>query len=634
MGRVNSTANTLTKTPNETQETPNTFPPAANEEPRLKVPPYVALRGVVGTPDCARWRETLFERHWPVMPILVKHYARIAKASSHVMANAWLREANQRLRFANTRLYLHTDIRELDDYAKDKAERLHRRLMQLRQQSFTYAYQASNAAVVFARERLEDLGLSLPNDVDEFSTEEEKAAALARVVDHIWLRKQLRVLQWRQMEAFLRELGEVCLRKGIYVSDFSMARRLQQRDHTARLLQRMVATNQDQQSYTLAELAELSTSNPVNRRNELMTRLDGFECFAQNDTDNHWQGVMFTVTCPSKFHAVHARSGHKNPNYNGSTPREANDYLNLLWQRTRAAWDKEKIKAFGFRVAEAHHDGTPHWHLALFIRKEQLAHAEAIFKRYALAEDGDEAGAQEQRFHSVIIDPNKGRMAGYLAKYIAKNIDGFGIDTDRYGKDAVISAMRIEAWASIWGIRQFQPIGGPSVTVWRELRRLKAEGMDSDQLKAITHAADQGNWAEYTALMGGALCRRKERPLRPYMLPRNALNKYGEVVEAIKGIWHGAHAVISRVHQWTVSFVEPERFPPAANDDSMNAANDDLYTPEHIPEHSPVHSDEPHARTTPSHTAQAQAAPMRAAHPWSTVNNYIPSFFVPSLHAT
>ncbi|MBY6221538.1 replication endonuclease [Marinobacter nauticus] len=62
---------------------------------------------------------------------------------------------------------------------------------------------------------------------------------------------------------------------------------------------------------------------------------------------------------------------------------------------------------------------------------------------------------------------------GYVAKYISESIDGYEVGEDSYGNDAVESAARIRAWASIWGIRQFQFMGSPNVTVYRELRRLR-----------------------------------------------------------------------------------------------------------------------------------------------------------------
>ncbi|MCX8578836.1 replication endonuclease, partial [Gilliamella sp. B2717] len=48
-----------------------------------------------------------------------------------------------------------------------------------------------------------------------------------------------------------------------------------------------------------------------------------------------------------------------------------------------------------------------------------------IMRTYALDEDGDEPGAQENRFKFVDIDKQRGSATGYIAKYISKNIDGY-----------------------------------------------------------------------------------------------------------------------------------------------------------------------------------------------------------------
>jgi hypothetical protein len=56
---------------------------------------------------------------------------------------------------------------------------------------------------------------------------------------------------------------------------------------------------------------------------------------------------------------------------------------------------------------------------------------------------------------------------GYIAKYIYKSINVFGVNDDLYGSDA---SRRISVKASKLGISQFQKLGDPPTTLYRELR--------------------------------------------------------------------------------------------------------------------------------------------------------------------
>jgi hypothetical protein len=312
------------------------------------------------------------------------------------------------------------------------------------------------------------------------------------------------------------------VRKGgqLYVSDETLERHRGQKARNRALLETLVAVNEAGQEYTLQELADLSVSNPKLRRHELMTRIRGTEEMA---TAADHRAAFWTLTTPSRFHPVRVmRSGKvlDNPRWDGSSPREAQHYLRDLWARVRAAWKRAGIEPYGVRVAEPHHDGTPHWHLLLFLPECQAAEADRIFRAHALAEAPDEPGAADHRLRTEWIDPDQGTATGYVAKYIAKAVDGHALERDLYGADASEAAARIAAWASTWGIRQFQFMGAPPVTLWREVRRL--DGAPPGPLGDAYAAADAGNWRRFAEVVAAA-------PGLATVKAEGEANRYGEV---------------------------------------------------------------------------------------------------------
>lgn len=176
-----------------------------------------------------------------------------------------------------------------------------------------------------------------------------------------------------------------------------------------------------------------------------------------------------------------------------------------MWSRIRSKCKREVIAFYGFRVAEPQRDGTPHWHLLLFTKPDNTKQLRDIVKHYALQTDSNEPGAQQHRFKPVKIDPTRVTATGYIAKYISKNIHGYALEQDLFDGDPLKGAERVEAWARTWGIRQFQQIGGPTVSLWRELRRIhnSPEHIHGNLLGDAHRYADAGNCCEFMKTLGG-----------------------------------------------------------------------------------------------------------------------------------
>ncbi|WP_142630957.1 replication endonuclease [Raoultella planticola] len=374
---------------------------------------------------------------------------------------------------------------------------------------------------------------------DESLQAEDALRAIARLQKEKWWLSKIRRIHDRWREHLMIATGYVSKVASPYCSDPCFREWVAQKKANLEFLNAMELEDQDTgERSSLLDKVMGSVSNPKIARHELMVRMRGFEDMAN---EMGLVGMFYTLTAPSRYHSTHVQSGKRNDKYRDASPRKTQKYLCKVWSRVRAKWGREGIRTFGFRVAEPHHDGTPHWHLLLFLRPEEAEYATAIFRKHALREDGGEPGAQEHRFTVTPIDEKFGSATGYIAKYISKNIDGYGMDgelDDESGQPVKEMAKRVRAWASRWSIRQFQQIGGAPVTTWRELRRLGSrELVLHPELEAARAAADAPDWPGYTNAQGGPFVPRDCLRVRLNYEYTEDGNDYGDTVAKITGIY-------------------------------------------------------------------------------------------------
>ncbi|MFQ2384058.1 replication endonuclease [Aeromonas dhakensis] len=559
--------------------------------------------------------EQLARIEWHVAKPLAKHYLHRYPAN-HKTANIWLRRmvdacAAAQSRFPVPVIDLRNDVRR-ELVAAEWARRCQQLLARAGNECTAAELLADIGAQAKAWhfcptlpihprtkvERLLERPLSqeerddLADEVDKF--EGAAASLLVRLLDESWWLRKINRAWAIYCELIAILTGQV--RKGVspYASAHAVREFTQRKAAQQAWMAGMSAVNEELgQEIDLADAIMASVANPEIRRHELMVRMRGFEDMAQEQGK---LGLFLTLTAPSSYHAWRQGSKDKsktyqNDDFNGSTPTDTNRLLCKQWARFRAALAREGIMAFGFRVVEPHHDGTPHWHCLLFINPEHqrdfltlLAYHFTATNRAELkmpngaqldalaelpirnkfprikwllnVEDPAVVKAINPRVNWKVIDPTKGSATGYIAKYIAKNIDGHKVGMD-YEAEAPVdhTTIAVAAWASCWRIRQFQQIGGPAVSVWRELRRLGDEVIEWDCiLEAARTAADNNRWGDFIGAMGGIDLPRKEHLIRLSKRLDEAANKYGEDVLKLMGVITdiGMTTAVTRTEGWQI----------------------------------------------------------------------------------
>ncbi|EJL6393187.1 replication endonuclease [Vibrio navarrensis] len=436
---------------------------------------------------------------------------------------------------------------------------------------------------------------------------------ISKLINQKWWLGRLVKARKIMREHLAIAMGQVSSKASPYASwDCIKEHKEQQKRNWEFIKQNELYDEETGETADLAEMVLRSVSNPAIRRHELMVRCRGCE-----DIGNELglQGLFLTLTAPSKYHSSYKKGGFV-PHWNGASPRDAQIYLNNVWQRIRAKLGREDLRWFGVRVAEPHHDGTPHWHLLIWVKPEEKDMISKIFVDYATKEDKHELYNKDGEFDYSPrcdvgeIDPELGTATGYIAKYISKNIDGFAMDdevSDETGKSVKDMAKNVSAWKSRWNIRQFQFFGGAPVTTYRELRRFASQNKkafmeylfmqervdlltiysmlqrdlvgpikpsrlitneellkvigdsyesrmktDDSSITETLRAADQGNWQGYIMGQGGPFVRRDELLIVNEYEVLPFASPHGEDVRKIKGFTTPEGTIETRTKVWLI----------------------------------------------------------------------------------
>lgn len=390
-------------------------------------------------------------------------------------------------------------------------------------------------------------------------TPEQLKIAISRMISVRFWSRHFRTFTRRWREHLYIAVGDVRRQRSVICSPQWVQHWLASRKHGREIMAETDLEDEETgETLPLLSAVDASVSNNEKRRAEMMTRVKGMEELAELDNlaqDSDYIGLFFTWTAPRQYHAW-LETGRRNRKWNGASPRETQQYFTRTFKNFSTALTRRDVHIFGIHITESHHDGTPHWHGILFVRRDQEATLRGVFESYANTENC----TPHTQLMVKPINKRQGSATAYITKHICRNIEGCapgGRDKET-GRPWTEMARHSAAWASLWGIKQFQFIGGPPVSVWRELRKL------SDQKKAdsvspvfgeLHRAAGNGEWAVYTLLQGGALATRKNLTMRAWYQMTDEPDECGQYTAILKGVYlPGTNnpPVATRTRNWKV----------------------------------------------------------------------------------
>lgn len=385
-----------------------------------------------------------------------------------------------------------------------------------------------------------------PPQLPKHPTFEQYLTAITKMTTDDWIGSRLERLKFEYIEYSQIALSRVGnnANQSKYVSAMTLNNFLEAQAKQAKFLADYCIYNADEDiSVDLENVYQASTSNPENRRIEMMVRSRGFEEIAEVQG---YTAAFVTWTLASKYH-------RNSKNWNGANPKEGHRNLMKQWSRARAILAKQGVDYFGFRVAEPHKDGTAHAHYFLFCKEEEKELIVSTLRDIAIEEDKDELYFKtvngklkkrnkpvlRARFDCKFCDPSKGGATAYIAKYIAKNLNGSHMsEADKK------AAQSVRAWASLWRIRQFQQFGGAPVSIWRALRKTSTEeikALKCDELTELHEHADNSRWKDFVQGIGNAQINYEEKE-----------NRYFETIKRIVGFSFMSHCISTVKAQWEI----------------------------------------------------------------------------------
>ena len=282
-----------------------------------------------------------------------------------------------------------------------------------------------------------------------------------------------------------------------------------------------------QELQKIASMSDIMKSAGQKRVAEILANAKGLQDFGEK---HNLVPVFYTLTAPSRM--------HPNPtigknSWDGTLPREAQAWIHGKHRSAFQILRDEEIYPAGIRTVEGHADECPHWHCIAWLKAEDQARFEKVFRGVAPSWKNKKGCDIKNMLDEPEDGKSKAKAISYIFKYILKSIGGLG-EEDEIDGELAESIKRQDCWRAKHGIRGYQTFGLPSLGLWRNLRAAP-DAINDNLLEKARCAANDGRGCDFIEAAGGLNLKRKERPISVRIEKSEETGKYAIFENRLNG---------------------------------------------------------------------------------------------------